>query len=74
MITDNQTKKTKVKVALPISLVEIFMECANDEHLRIDREELDLDLKNLFEELKKLGPMNLIEIYEEDETVKVWLE
>lgn len=74
LVTDNQTQKTKVKVTLPISLVELFMECADENDLRIDRDECDMDLKELFKELKKLGPMNLIEVYEEDETIKVWLE
>ncbi|MBS3819911.1 hypothetical protein KGY73_10470 [bacterium] len=74
LVTDNRTNETKVKVTLPISVVEFFMECADEEDLRIDREEGEMDLKELFKQLKKLGPMNLIEIYEEDETVKVWLE
>lgn len=74
LIKDNRTNETKVKVTLPISLVELFMECADEEDLEIDRGEGEVNLKKLFKELKKLGPMNLIEIYEEDETIKVWLE
>jgi hypothetical protein len=74
LVTDTQTNKDKVKITLPISLVELFMKCADHKNLRIDRDEYDIDLKELFAELKKVGPMALIEVYEDDEIVKIWLE
>jgi hypothetical protein len=74
LVTDTRTNKDKVKITLPISLVELFMKCADDRNLRIDRDEYDIDLKELFAELKKVGPMALIEVYEDDELVKIWLE
>lgn len=74
LVTDNRTKKDKVRITLPLSLVETFLKCPKDKPLRIHNEECDFDLKTLFTELKKLGPTALIEIYEEDETVKIWLE
>lgn len=74
LVTDTQTQKDKVKITLPISLVELFMKCADDKNLKIDRDEYDIDLKELFAELKKVGPMALIEVYEDDEIVKIWLE
>ena len=74
LVTDNQTKKDKVKITLPVSLVEAFLKCAEDRPLKIHNEECDIDLRALFVELKKLGPTALIEVYEEDETVKIWLE
>lgn len=74
LITDTQTNKDKVKITLPISLVELFMKCVDNKNLRIDRDEYDIDLKELFTELKKVGPMALIEVYEDDEIVKIWLE
>lgn len=74
LVTDAKTNKEKVKVTLPISLVEVFLKCSQDKHLRIHDEECDIDLKELFTELKKLGPMVLIEVNEEDEIIKVWLE
>jgi hypothetical protein len=73
-VTDSKNKKVKVKVTLPIVLVELFLECAHDKHLKIDHDECEIDLKEVFKELKALGPMALIEVYEEDETVKIWLE
>ena len=76
LITDNETKKDIVKITLPISLVETLLKCAHDEHMKIHRDECDIDLKELFEELKKHGPMVYIEVTDPDdnETVKVWVE
>jgi hypothetical protein len=76
LITDNDTGKTKVKVTLPIAVVEAVLKCANDEKMKILDDDCDLDLKELFTELKKHGPMVFIEINDDDEnvSVKVWLE
>ena len=41
---------------------------------KIDRDDCEIDLKELFKELKKLGPTVFIEVVEDDETVKVWFE
>lgn len=74
LVTDNRTKKDKVKITLPISLIEYFIKCAHDKHLKVNRDECEIDLKELFKELKKLGPTVFIEVVEDDETVKVWFE
>jgi len=74
LVTDNRTKKDKVKITLPISLIEFFIKCSHDKHLKVHRDECDVDLKELFKELKKLGPAVFIEVVEEDATVKVWFE
>ena len=74
LVTDNQTKKDKIKITLPISLIEYFIKCAHDKHLKVNRDECDIDLKELFKELKKLGPTVFIEVVEDNETVKVWFE
>jgi hypothetical protein len=74
LVTDNKTGKDKVKVTMPIAIVEIFLRCADDKHLRIRESDCDIDLAAVFKELKAMGPMALIEVYEDDETVKIWLE
>lgn len=74
LVHDTKTKRDKVKVTLPISLVEIFIKYSHDKDLKINCDEYKVDLKELFAELKKLGPLALVEIYEDDEIVKVWLE
>jgi len=74
LVTDAETNKDRVRITLPISLVEFFLECCHDKHFRAYEKRCDIDFKGLFTELKKLGPMVLIEVFEEDEIVKVWLE
>jgi len=74
LVTDNKTNKDKVRITLPISLVEVFVKCAENKHLKLNREDCDIDLQAMLAELKKVGPMAIIEVYEDDETVKVWLE
>ncbi len=74
LITDTRTKKDKVKITLPISLIELMAKHYNEKNLKVNRCEYDIDLKELLAELKKLGPMALVEICEDDELVKVWLE
>ncbi len=77
LVTDSRTGKDKVKITLPISLVEILATYADQDGkhcLKLKREGLNINLSDFFAELKKLGPMMFIEVYEEDETVKIWLE
>lgn len=74
LVTDNKTKKDKVKITLPISLIETLLKCVDEDDLKIDTDECDIDLKELFAELKRLGPTVLIEINEDGETVKIWFE
>jgi hypothetical protein len=75
-VTNTVTDKVEVKITLPISLFEIILESSRDRDMRIDRDDLDLDLKELFQSLKKAGPMSIIEIYDEEDghEVKIWLE
>jgi hypothetical protein len=74
LVTDTKAGKEKVKITLPLSLVEAFVKCADDDHLKLDHGRTDIDFAQLLVELKKAGPMALVEITEDDETVKVWLE
>jgi hypothetical protein len=77
LVTDSKTGKDKVRLTLPISLVEVMAKYADQDGkhcLKLDREGMNINLRELFAELKKLGPMMFIEVYEEDETVKIWLE
>ena len=74
LVTDIRTKKNKVKITLPVSLIELIMKFTDYNHLRVNRDEYNINLKELFVELKKLGPTALIEVYEDEEVVKIWLE
>ncbi|MDH4197538.1 MAG: hypothetical protein OEW05_09045 [Candidatus Aminicenantes bacterium] len=74
LVVDAKTKKDRVKITLPISVVEALIRCSDDHHLRIHDEDCEIDLKALLAELKKAGPMALIEVCEDGGLVKVWLE
>jgi hypothetical protein len=74
LITDTKTGKDKLRVTLPLVLVEVLANCTDGKHMKIDDAGCDIDFKALFAELKKLGPMALIEIMDEDALIKVWLE
>jgi len=74
LITDGKGKKDKVQITLPIFVVKALAKCAGDEPLRIDESRCDIKLSELLEDLTKAGPLSLLEISENGETVKIWLE
>jgi len=67
---DLKTKKTTVEIRLPIVVVDMLAEC--DEDIKIDK--CKINLKRIIKDLKKNGPMTLIEIDSEEGYVKVWFE
>lgn len=73
LVTDTKTEKVKVKVTIPISIVEAVSSACPDGTFNIEGAG-KLDFKKLLKELTKAGPMALIEVYEDDETVKIWVE
>lgn len=74
LVTDTKTGKEKVRVTLPIALVEIFARCADSKEVKLGRDGCRLNLPELLAELKKAGPLAIIEVNEESEKLKVWLE
>ena len=74
LVTDEITKQDRVKLTLPIALVEMFLNACDDDDLQIQDQDLDIDVKKMFKELKKAGPMALIEVREKGEVIKIWLE
>jgi len=73
-VTDLKTNRDKVKIKFPIVIFEIIMEAAKGKNMNVDCDNFDVDIRELFYELKKLGPMSLIEISSDDELFKIWLE
>jgi len=74
LITDCKSNEAKVKVTLPIALIELILSSDAARHVRIDEDRCEVDLKALWMELKKAGPMALIEIQDGGALIKVWLE
>jgi len=74
LITDHRSKKETVRVTLPLSLVEAFVRAADNKHLRFREHGCDVDLGEILAELKKAGPLALIEVQDEHALLKVWIE
>ncbi|MDD8030759.1 MAG: hypothetical protein PHQ25_02020 [Acidobacteriota bacterium] len=74
LVVDNTTGKEKVRITLPFALVEILARCADDQPMKMGDSGTKLDIEELIAELKKAGPMSIVEINEEKEKVKIWLE
>ena len=74
LVTDNRTNKDKVRISLPVALIEAVSKIADDNAFRFDRKCGDVDFGRLLAELKKIGPMAIIEVIDENETIKVWFE
>ncbi len=73
-VTDIRTGKVDVQITLPISVIDIVSRCVSKEALRIHDHGCDIDLQELFSELKSLGPTMFIELTDHNDHVKVWLE
>lgn len=72
LVVDNTSRKVKIRLSLPIALVEMLSECTDDS-IKI-KSHCRIDFKTVFKELKKMGPHCLIEIDNGDESVKIWFE
>lgn len=70
-VTDKADNKTKVKIRIPLSLVEMIADCEKE---AIDlKDKCKISLKTILKELKKNGPMTLLEAEGEKELVKFGL-
>ena len=74
LIIDADSRKDKLEITLPLSLIDLLFECTKGKKMDIDCGDYDLDLRRLYKELKKAGPRSLIEIRGENGVLKLWLE
>jgi len=73
LVVGKDGDREKVKITLPISLVEIMINACPEEEFAVDHG-CKIDIKRVWNELKKAGPQALIEVEEHGETVKIWFE
>lgn len=71
-IVEKTGKKGRVKIKLPISLVETLADCTEGKINLEDK--CKFDLKRVLADLKKHGPMTLVEIESDDADIRVWFE
>jgi hypothetical protein len=74
LITDSKSSAAKVKITLPVALIEAVLACTDGKHFKVDDGECDIDLKAVWAALKKAGPLALVEIEDDGAIIKVWLE
>ena len=73
LVTDKAGDKEKVKISLPISLVEMIINACPEEKFKVEHG-CQIDIKKIWNELKKAGPLALVEVEDHGETVKIWFE
>jgi len=73
MVTGKDGSKEKVKISLPISLVEMMINACPEEKFEVEHG-CRIDIKKIWNELKKAGPLALVEVEDHGETVKIWFE
>jgi len=77
LIQDSKSSQATLKLTLPVALIELILSCDDTRHVKFDdgeRGQCEVDLKALWMQLKKAGPMAIVEIEDEGAIVKVWLE
>jgi hypothetical protein len=73
LVKDSRTGKKKVRIKLPLNLIEFFIDKLDDD-ISIRRYGKKIDFKTVLQLLKKNGPQTLVEVTEEDHIVKLWIE
>jgi hypothetical protein len=74
LIQDSKSSEAKVKITLPIALIEAVLACTDGKHFKVDDGNCDIDLKAIWAALKQAGPLALVEIEDDGAIIKVWLE
>jgi hypothetical protein len=72
LIIDHKSGTETVKITLPISMAKLLAHCARDKHVRTDK--ADIDIAAALKDLEDLSPLTLLEIVDDDATIKIWLE
>ena len=73
VVTGKDGNKENVKISLPVSLVEVMINACPEEKVRFDHG-CQIDIRRVWNDLKKAGPLALVEIEDHGETVKIWFE
>jgi len=74
VIQDSRSDPAKVKITLPVALIEAVLACADGRRFKVDDGDCEIDLKAVWKALKKAGPLALVEIEDGGAVIKVWLE
>lgn len=72
LVIDHNSRTETVKITLPISVAKLLAHCARQRHVHTDKAEIDI--AEALRDLEELSPMTLLEIVDDDATIKIWLE
>lgn len=72
LVIDHKSGTETLKLTLPISLAKLLADCDKDRHVHLDK--ADVDIASALKDLEELGPMTLLEIVDDETTIKIWLE
>jgi hypothetical protein len=72
-VTEKRSKKSKVKIKVPVALIDFLADCVDDD-IKVKKNDCDIDLKKLMKILKKHGPMTIIEVDGDDCIVRLSFE
>jgi hypothetical protein len=73
LVTGKSGDQEKVKITIPISLVELMLKACPEKKFHVD-DGCQIDIQKVWNELKAAGPLALVEVEDRDETVKIWFE
>jgi hypothetical protein len=73
LVTGKDGSHEKVKITLPVSLVEIMINACPDKKVNFDHD-CEIDMRRVWNDLKAAGPLALVEVEDHGEIVKIWLE
>ena len=74
VVTDDRCHKDVVKLSLPIGLCELFLNKCHDTKVNLDHHLSEIDLDDIWSELKHSALRTVIEVSSGKETVKIWFE
>lgn len=75
LIQDGRTGQGSLKISLPVALIELVLGTSEARHFKLDECRDEIDVKAVWNALKKAGPRALVEIRGDDgAVVKIWLE
>ena len=74
VVTDDRCHKDIVKLSLPIGLCELFLSKCLATKVKLDHHLAEIDLDEIWNELKHSIPHTVIEVSSGKETVKIWFE
>ncbi len=74
VVTDDRCHKDVVRINLPIGLCELFLSTCRDTKVKLENHLADIDISEIWSELKRSALRTVIEVSSGKETVKIWFE